>query len=112
MRSTDKLAFELDYLYDKRRDKLFDLLTDDYLFKCDNYAVAYNLLQILDKFEMCEHSNVVDDCFWIYSWFVFITCRPEDVDRIKCIAKRIPSSIPANIKILHIDNETGEEVEV
>ena len=99
MRSTN-LVFDLDYLIDRREDRLFQMLTNDYEFRCDNYAVAYQLLPILDKFQLCEHSNMVDDCFWPYSWIIFITCRPKDIGRIKRIANRIPSSIKANIRIL------------
>ena len=99
MRSTN-LVFDLDYLMDRSEDRLFQMLTNDYEFRCDNYSVAYQLLPILDKFQLCEHSNMVDDCFWPYSWIIFITCRPEDIGKIKCIANRIPSSINANIRIL------------
>ena len=106
MRSTN-LAFDLDYLIDRREDRLFQMLTNDYEFRCDNYSVAYQLLPILDKFRLCEHSNMVDDCFWPYSWIIFITCRPEDIGKIKYIANRIPSSINANIRIL---DENEEEV--
>ena len=98
MRSTN-LAFEYDYLYNREFDELFHRITDDYMFVCDNYAVAYQLLSILDKIQFCEHSGITDDCFYIYSWLIFITCRPEDIQRIKCIANRIPSSFNANIRI-------------
>lgn len=109
MRSTN-LVFDPDYLYEKRYNKLFNEITCDYLFKCDNYSVAYQLLLILDKVRFCEHSEMTDDCFYPYSWLIFITCRPEDIGRIKCIANRIPSSINANIKI-YVE-EDGYEVEV
>ena len=43
---TKDLSFPPDYLYGDYLlgfdDQLFKLLTDDYEFKCDNYAVAYN----------------------------------------------------------------------
>lgn len=98
------LSFPPDYLYGKE-DELFNLLTNDYEFRCDNYAVAYQLIRLLDKIHMCEHSSYpLDDCFWPFGcWIVFITCRPKDIDRIKCIAKCIPSSIPTNIKIYDED---------
>ncbi len=105
MRSTN-LAFDFDYLLDRENDRLFHLLTNDYMFVCDNYAVGYQLMPILDKIEFCEHSMMTDDCFWPYSWVIFITCRPEDIGRIKCIANRIPSSIKANIRIY--DEEEAE----
>ena len=105
MRSTN-LAFDFDYLQDMENDRLFHSLTSDYMFVCDNYAVAYQLMPILDKISMCEHSGLTDDCFYPYSWIMFITCRPEDIDRIKFIAKRIPSSIDANIHIYN--DEEGE----
>lgn len=98
MRSTN-LAFDYDYLIDRENDRLFHKLTKDYQFVCDNYAVGYQLLSILDRIQMCEHSPLTDDCFWPYSWIIFITCMPKDIERIKYIAKRIPSSIPANIRI-------------
>lgn len=98
-------------LYDMD-DYLVKILTDDYVFKCDNYSVAYQLLYFLDKFDMCEHSQVMDEYIWPYSWIIFITCKPRDVLRIKCVANRIKSSIPANIKILKTDEDTGEEIEV
>ena len=101
MRYTN-LSFPPDYLYGKE-DELFRMLTNDYMFKCDNYAVAYKLLQLLDKIEMCEHSDMTDDVFYPYSFIIFITCRPKDIERIKCVAKKIPSSIPANIKIYDED---------
>ena len=103
MRSTN-LAFELDYLYDMD-DQLFNKLTNDYVLKVDNYSVGYMLLPILDKIRMCEHSQLVDDCWFPYSWSIFITCMPKDIDRIRCIANRIPSSIPANIRIYDGDEE-------
>ena len=112
MRSTN-LAFDMDYLECRKFNmpdeevRLFNQLTSDYCFRCDNYAVAYQLLPILDKVKLCEHSSLTDDCFWPYSWIIFITCRPEDIGRIKCIANRIPSSIPANI---HIYDEEEKEI--
>lgn len=105
MRSSN-LTFDMNYLYDMD-DQLFNLLTNDYEFKCDNYAVAYQLLEFLDRLRMCEHSNIEEDCFWPYSRIIFITCRPQDIGRIKCVAKRLPSSIPANIRIY---DENEEEV--
>lgn len=105
MRSTN-LAFDFDYLKDREYDRLFHQLTDDYMLVCDNYAVAYKLLPILDKIQFCEHSGITDDCFYIYSWLIFITCMPRDIERIKCIANRIPSSIKANVRIY------GEDLEV
>lgn len=109
MRSTN-LAFDFDYLLDREDDYLFHKLTDDYMLVCDNYAVAYQLLPILDKFQFCEHSGITDDCFYLYSWLIFITCMPRDIERIKCIAKRIPSSINANVRIYgELD---GYEVEI
>lgn len=110
MRSTN-LAFDHDYLYDYD-DEMFRLLTDDYMFKCDNYAVAYNLLHILDQFKMCEHSEIRDDCFYIYSWIIFITCRPQDIERIRWVAKCLPSSFDPNIQIYKYDDNTGEDVEI
>lgn len=104
MRSTN-LAFDYDYLIGREEDELFHRLTNDYMLVCDNYSVVYQLLPILDKIQYCEHSGITDDCFYIYSWLVFITCRPEDIDRIKCIAKRIPSSINANIRVYDEDLE-------
>ena len=98
MRSTN-LAFDYDYLYGREFDDLFHQLTEDYLFVCDNYAVAYQLLPILDRIQFCEHSGVTDDCFYLYSWLIFITCTPKDIERIKYIANRIPSSINANVRI-------------
>ena len=98
MRSTS-LAFDYDYLLGKEDDSLFHQLTDDYMLVCDNYAVAYQLLPILDRIHFCEHSGVTDDCFYLYSWLIFITCMPRDIERIKYIAKRIPSSIDANVRI-------------
>ena len=111
MRSIN-LAFDPDYLYEKQYNKLFKEMTCDYLFKCDNYAVAYQLLSILDKVKFCEHSEITDDYTFPYSWFIFITCLPEDIDRIRCVAKRIPSLINANIKIYGYNEENGYEVEV
>lgn len=107
MRSIN-LAFDLDYMYPvQRQERTFELLTSDYIFKCDNYAVAYMFCQILDRLKMCEHSEITEDCFWPYSKIVFFTCRPEDVQRMKCVAKRIPSSIKANVRIYD-----EEEVEI
>lgn len=104
MRSTN-LAFDYDYLYDREEDSLFHRMTDDYMLVCDNYAVAYQLLPILDRIPFCEHSGVTDDCFYLYSWLVFITCLPRDIERIRCIANRIPSSINPNIRIYNDDLE-------
>lgn len=105
MQSTD-LTFPLDYLYDYD-DYFFNLLTNDYEFKCDNYAVAYHFLQFLDKLKMCEHSQMTDDCFYPYSWVIFFSCRPQDALRMKYVAKRIPSYIDANVRIY---NENEEEI--
>ena len=113
MRSTN-LAFDLDYIWcnNKREDKMFNAITSDYMLKCDNYAVAYMFNQLLDKLRMCEHSDIVDDFCWPYSSIIFFTCRPQDVKRMKYVAKHIPSSIEANIKVFYMDDDTGEEVEV
>ena len=110
MRSTN-LSFPIDYLYDYD-DKMFDLLTNDYEFRCENYAVAYNFLKLLDKLEMCEHSEMVDDCFWPYAWIIFFTCRPTDALRMKYVAKHLPSSFNANAKVYEYDEETGENIEL
>lgn len=111
MRSTN-LAFPPDYLYSMVDNKLFDSLTDDYIFKCDNYAVAYNLIPFLNKIDMCEHSDIVDDCWWPYSYIIFFTCLPKDVQRILCMANRIPSSIKANCRVYYTDEDTGEDIEI
>ena len=103
MQSVD-LSFPNAYLYGKE-DQLFDLLTKNYIFRCDNYAVAYQLMSVLDHIKFCEYSMPVDDCWWPYSWLIFFTCMPKDVERICCVAKRIPSSISANIKILNEEEE-------
>ena len=106
MRSTSNLAFDLEYLDNDTR--MFNLLTSDYMFKCDNYAVAYTLREVfLKRFHMCEYSEITEDCFFPYSKVIFITCRPRDIYRIKYIARHIPSSIKANVKIYD-----EEEVEV
>lgn len=105
MRSTN-LSFPPDYLYGFD-DYIFNMVTSDYEFKCDNYAVAYAFLRMLDKLEMCEHSELTDDCFWPYSWIIFFTCRPKDALRMKYVAKCLPSSIPANVKIY---NDQEEEI--
>ena len=111
MRSTN-LAFDFDYLQDREHDRLFHRLTDDYMLVCDNYAVAYKLLPILDKVQLCERSDITDDYYWPYSSVIFFTCRPEDAERIKCVAKRIPSYINANIHVYQYDIETGEDIEI
>ena len=51
MRST---SFSMDYIrtMDMGRDRLFRKLTNDYMLKCDNYAVAYMLLPILDRLHL------------------------------------------------------------
>lgn len=111
MRST---SFSMDYIrtMDMGRDKLFRKLTNDYMLKCDNYAVAYMLLPILDRLQLCERSDITDDYYFPYSSIIFFTCRPDDAERVKCVAKRIPSSIKANIKLYKYDADTGEDVEV
>ena len=105
MRSTN-LAFDFDYLMD-RDDHMFNVLTSDYEFRCNNYSVAYNLIQFLNDLKMCEHSGILDDCFYPYDWVIFITCRPQDIERMMYVAKHLPSSIKANIRLL---DESGETV--
>ena len=117
MRFINDLVFDYDYLECKKFNtpdnemRLFKLLTTDYVFKCDNYAVAYNFIQFLDRLTMCEHSDITEDYFWPYSRVVFITCRPQDIQRMKYVAKHIPSSIEANVRIYEYD-EDGEEIEI
>ena len=106
MQFTKDLSFPPDYLYGYD-DSMFKLLTNDYEFKCDNYAVAYNFMKFLDKLDMCEHSDMCDDYFFPYSWVIFFSCRPQDALRMKYVAKSLPSSIPANIKII---NDKEEEI--
>ena len=108
MRSTN-LVCDMDYIMYKnlQEDRMYNALTSDYMFKCDNYAVAYMLTRLLYLFPLCEHSDITEDCFFPYSKVIFITCRPRDIERIKCVAKHIPSSIEANIKIY---DENEEEV--
>lgn len=107
-------SFNTDYLLftDNEQDRLFRLLTKDFMLKCDNYAVAYKLLPIIDRLQLCERSDITDDYFFPYSSVIFFTCRPDDAERIKCVAKRIPSSISTNIKLFMYDDETGEDVEI
>ena len=105
MLSSD-LSFPPDYLYGYD-DAMFKMMTEDYEFKCNNYAVAYNFIKILDKLEMCEHSDMVDDCFWPYSWVVFFSCRPKDALRMKYVAKKLPSSFNADVRIY---NDQEEEI--
>lgn len=105
MQSSD-LSFPPDYLYDYD-DQMFRLLTNDYEFRCENYAVAYNFIRFLDKLDMCEHSGMIDDCFWPYSWIVFFSCRPEDALRMKYVAKKLPSSFNADVRIY---NDQEEEI--
>lgn len=117
MRFIDNLIFDYDYLEHKKFNtpenemKLFNMLTSDYMFKCDNYAVAYMFCYILDHLKMCEHSDITEDYYWPYSRVVFITCRPQDLQRMKWVARRIPSSIKANVRFYEYD-EDGEEIEV
>lgn len=112
MRSTN-LAFDFDYLYGKQRDKMFDLLTDDYMFKCDNYVIAYTMREFfLKRFHMCEYSDITEDLYYPYSKIIFITCRPQDIFRIKYIARHLPSAIKANVRFFKYDEDTGEDVEI
>ena len=106
MRSTD-LAFDFDYIVG-RENKTFNALTSDYMFKCDNYSVAYTFKEyFLKRLKFCEYSDITEDCFFPYSKIIFITCRPQDMLRMKYVAHHIPSSIKANI---HIYDE--EDVEI
>ena len=117
MRYINDLVFDYDYIECKKFNtpedemRLFNLLTSDYLFKCDNYAVAYNFIRFLDKLKMCEHSDITEDYFWPYSRVVFFTCLPKDAERMKYVAKRIPSSIKANVRIYTYDDQ-GDEMEI
>ena len=113
MRSTKQLAFDLDYMMTCDRDtRIFNLLTNDYMIKSDNYAVLYRLKRFLNNLKMCEFSDITDDCFYPYSSIIFFTCMPKDALKIKYIAKRIPSSINADIKVYRYDNDTGEDIEI
>ena len=89
---------------------MFDAITKDYEFRTTNYAVAYQFLQFLNKLKLCEHTDIYDDYSFkgnsVYSdWVIFFTCMPKDMMRMGFIAKRIPSSYPADIKILNQDEE-------
>lgn len=100
MRSSN-LAFDFEYLWsvNQREDRTFNAITSDYTFKCDNYSVAYQFKQFLDNLKFCEHSGIVDDYWYPYSYIIFVTCRPQDIMRMKYVARRIPSSIPSNVRI-------------
>lgn len=113
MRSSN-LTFDLDYLWsaNQREDRMFNAITSDYMFKCDNYAVAYKFKQFLNNLKNCEYGDIVDDCFFPFSSIIFFTCRPQDALRMKYVAKRIPSSFKADVKIYSIDDETGEDIEI
>lgn len=91
---------------------MYNRLTSDYIFKCDNYAVAYIFMQFLDKLRMCERSDIEEDYCYPYSRIIFFTCLPRDAERMKYVANHIPSSIEANIKFYEFDDDTGEEVEI
>lgn len=107
-------SFSDDYIMtmDRERDRLFRLLTNDYMIKCDNYAVAYKLLPVLDRMNFCERSDITDDYYFPYSSIIFFTCLPNDAERIKYIAKRIPSSIKTNVELYMYDVDTGEDVQI
>ena len=117
MRSS-KLAFDHDYMtyaqFNMEPDdlRLFNLLTNDYEFRCEHYVVAYNFLRMLDKLDMCEHSGMLDDCFWPYSWIIFFSCKPNDALRMKHVAKHLPYSKNANIRIYEYDEDIGENIEI
>ena len=107
-------SFNDDYIMtmDREKDRLFRLLTNDYMIKCDNYSVAYKLLPVLDRMDFCERSDITDDYSFPYSSIIFFTCLPDDAERIKYVAKRIPSSIKANIQLYQYDSDTGEDIEI
>lgn len=91
----------------------FNVITEDFEFRCSSYAVAYQFLQFLKQLHMCVHTEVLDDYKYdngypVSDWVIFFTCLPRDAIRMKYVMRHIPSSIKANPIIKHEDDELEE----
>ena len=86
-------------------DSIFGAITNMYEFKCSNYAVAYQFLQFLKRLPMIDNTDILDDYVWYKGfpesrWVIFFQCRQKDEERMECLARRIPSSINADIEFV------------
>lgn len=90
-------------------NEFMNIITKSYEFRCSNYAVAYNFIQYLDRLRYCDYSGIIDDFISppASEWIIFFTCLPKDAERLRKVANYIPSSIPANIRII---DENEEEI--
>ena len=92
----------LEMCYD---DSMFSAITSIYEFKCSNYAVAYQFIQLLKRLEMADYTDIVDDYILHHGfpesrWIIFFQCRPQDEERLEYVARRLPSSINADIEFI------------
>lgn len=91
-------------------DSMLSALTKMYEFRCSNYAVAYMFHQFLKKLTMADYTDIMDD-YILYKgfpesrWVIFFQCRPQDEERLECVARRIPSSINADIEFTKQEEE-------
>ena len=81
----------------------------DYIIKSEDYPDIYSFLDLLRNLRYYDSSESPQDWFSIENehvvnhWIIFVTCRPQDMDRLSYVARRM------NIHVDIIENEPDNE---
>ena len=86
----------------------FWAILKDYIITSDEYQDTYNFMPLLRHLRYYDSSDSPQEWYTYKEnnlqarWIIFVTCRPQDMDRLKCIAKRM------NLCIEVIDQEPDD----
>lgn len=75
-------------------DKFWAILRD-YTITADEYPDIYNFLPLLSHIRYCDCSDSPTDWYAVKDghvtnhWLIFVSCRPQDMDRLKYVARRM-----------------------
>ena len=79
-------------------DRFYAILKD-YIITSDEYQDAYNFMPLLRHLRYYDSSDSPQEWFTYKNdhlqahWFIFVTCRPQDMARLFYIAKRLKINI-------------------
>ena len=103
-----KSSYIPNYCPPPREPDLRDLwpILEDYIVTCDEYPGVYRFMDFLKHLRYCDYSGPTDWFNFKHGiiqshWCLFVTCRPQDMDRLMYVAKRLQY----NIDIINEDSE-------
>lgn len=71
----------------------------DYMVTSDEYQDSYNFIPLLKHLYYYDSSDSPQEWFTYKNerikahWIIFVTCRPQDMDRLSCVARRMGLNI-------------------